>query len=80
MEFDDDLRSDLKAAVARGLISVAFAVPIAYVALDIYVSMTVSVVEDPELYGTMVRGAMYAVGSGSFFSGLFSTLFALRRE
>jgi hypothetical protein len=73
-------RQDIRAAIIRGLISVAFAVPIAYVALDMYVSMTVSVMEDPELYGTMFRGAMYAVGFGSFFSGFFSTLFTLRGE
>lgn len=68
----------MRAAFVHGLLSVVFAVPLSYLVLDVYVSTTVSVMEDPALYETMFRGAMYTVGFGSFFSGFFSTLFTLR--
>lgn len=78
-DMDDAMRSDLRHAVISGIVAAVIAVPLSKFALDWYITMTVSVMSDPQLASTLISGALRAVGFASFFSGFFGALFA-RRE
>lgn len=78
LDIQDTTRSDLRHAVISGIVGAVIAVPIATVALDWYVAMTVSVMTDPQLFTTLLEGAQWAVGYAAFFSGFFGSFFARR--
>ena len=69
-----DEYSELRNAVLAGAISTLISVPIAYLALDAYISMAVSI-GSAELIATVSYGALVAVGISSFLSGFFSSYY-----
>jgi len=78
IDIDDTMRSDLRHAVISGVVAAVIGTLMTMFVLDWYVTLTVSVISDPQLYSTLMSGGVRAAGFASFFSGFFAAFFARR--